>query len=82
MNDASGPSSSKFYKFTKSLAWYKLTSAPRLTPCFSLYLSAEELFPEPGVLLHAQRRHLCPLPVIHHTERAGEGNAEDEPVQD
>lgn len=49
---------------------------------FPSNLSAEELLSESRVLLHTERWHLCPLPVFQHTERAGEGNAEDEPLQD
>lgn len=50
---------------------------------FFLYnLSTEKLLSESRVLLHPQRWHLCPLPVLQHAEWAGEGNAKDEPLQD
>lgn len=44
--------------------------------------SAEELLSEPWILLHTERWHLRPLPVVYHAKRAGEGNAKDEPIQD
>lgn len=46
------------------------------------HFSTQELLSEPWVLLHTERWHLRPLPVVYHTKRAGEGNAKDEPIQD
>lgn len=65
-----------------TLTVVRLRRYVRLTRRFSHDLSAEELLPESRVLLHAQRRHLRPLPVVQHADGAGEGNSEDEPVQD
>lgn len=68
------------------LVWLKKkmkenTTLQRINMTF-LYLSAEELLSEPWVLLHTQRWHLRPLPVVQHAKRAGERDAEDEPLQD
>lgn len=50
---------------------------------FFLYnLSAEKLLSKSRVLVYPERWHLCTLPVVQHAEWAGEGNAEDEPLQD
>ena len=47
-----------------------------------VYYSPEELLPASWVLVHVEGRHLRALPVLQHTGRAGEGDAEDEPLQD
>ena len=47
-----------------------------------VYFSSEELLSASRVLVHFERWHLRPLPILQYAEWAGERDAEDEPLQD